>query len=336
MHSSPHPPTHPPTSRYLSHFRSVHRGAYFAELRTTTVRKLLPESWGFLCPVHTPDGSPCGLLNHFTATCRWVGATAGGTGLVVVGKGMGGGCCCCYKSAAAVFEAAIAWMPAGPLVLDVLFLPSSLYRGPPLDTPRIVTHESEAPEEMRAAVTKVLGGLGMVPVAPVLPAPSPPGHLCVQLDGRVVGHVRSTLAPAMVAHLRAIKAANLAAEEQLTPGGRTRVGWAVGRLGRSGIGSRIPVPAYPPNCPRQPTKHPLNLACAHTCLQPAVPGATLLPLAGEEWALPSHAEVVHIPHERGAPYPGVYVFTEVRPLFLPLGRTGFSVAPDPEATCPPS
>eukprot|EP00897_Mesotaenium_endlicherianum_P006739 jgi/Mesen1/6093/ME000031S05363 len=55
--------------RYLSHFRSVHRGAYFQELRTTTVRKLLPESWGFLCPVHTPDGSPCGLLMHLTRPC---------------------------------------------------------------------------------------------------------------------------------------------------------------------------------------------------------------------------------------------------------------------------
>ncbi|GBG84447.1 hypothetical protein CBR_g38732 [Chara braunii] len=55
--------------RFLSHFRSVHRGAYFMQLRTTTVRKLLPESWGFLCPVHTPDGSPCGLLNHLTKAC---------------------------------------------------------------------------------------------------------------------------------------------------------------------------------------------------------------------------------------------------------------------------
>lgn len=34
--------------RYLSHFRCIHRGAFFAELKTTTVRKLLPESWGTL------------------------------------------------------------------------------------------------------------------------------------------------------------------------------------------------------------------------------------------------------------------------------------------------
>lgn len=56
--------------RYISHFRSVHRGAYFQALRTTTVRKLLPESWGFMCPVHTPDGTPCGLLNHLTVSCE--------------------------------------------------------------------------------------------------------------------------------------------------------------------------------------------------------------------------------------------------------------------------
>jgi DNA-directed RNA polymerase I subunit RPA2 len=33
--------------RYLSHFRSIHRGQYFTEMKTTTVRKLLPEAWGF-------------------------------------------------------------------------------------------------------------------------------------------------------------------------------------------------------------------------------------------------------------------------------------------------
>ena len=27
-------------------------------------------SAGFLCPVHTPDGAPCGLLNHLTALCQ--------------------------------------------------------------------------------------------------------------------------------------------------------------------------------------------------------------------------------------------------------------------------
>jgi len=56
--------------RFISHFRSIHRGAFFAQLRTTTVRKLLPDSWGFLCPVHTPDGSPCGLLNHLSSYCH--------------------------------------------------------------------------------------------------------------------------------------------------------------------------------------------------------------------------------------------------------------------------
>ena len=38
-------------------------------MKTTTVRKLLPEAWGFICPVHTPDGAPCGLLNHITLAC---------------------------------------------------------------------------------------------------------------------------------------------------------------------------------------------------------------------------------------------------------------------------
>lgn len=55
--------------RYCSHFRSVHRGQFFMEMKTTAVRKLLPDQWGFLCPVHTPDGGPCGLLSHLALKC---------------------------------------------------------------------------------------------------------------------------------------------------------------------------------------------------------------------------------------------------------------------------
>lgn len=56
--------------RFLAHFRCVHRGQFFTEMKTTACRKLYPEAWGFLCPVHTPDGSPCGLLNHFSELCQ--------------------------------------------------------------------------------------------------------------------------------------------------------------------------------------------------------------------------------------------------------------------------
>lgn len=35
---------------------------------------MLPDAWGFICPVHTPDGSPCGLLNHLTMNCIVSGA----------------------------------------------------------------------------------------------------------------------------------------------------------------------------------------------------------------------------------------------------------------------
>jgi len=56
-------------ARFWSHLRSIHRGAYFVEMKTTQVRKLLPENWGFMCPVHTPDGGLCGLLNHLAMGC---------------------------------------------------------------------------------------------------------------------------------------------------------------------------------------------------------------------------------------------------------------------------
>eukprot|EP00834_Sanchytrium_tribonematis_P006615 NODE_504_length_6695_cov_1.218163.p1 type:complete len:1130 gc:universal NODE_504_length_6695_cov_1.218163:2793-6182(+) len=56
--------------RYLAHFRCIHRGQVFADSKSTSMRKLKPESFGFLCCVHTPDGAPCGLLTHLTHCCE--------------------------------------------------------------------------------------------------------------------------------------------------------------------------------------------------------------------------------------------------------------------------
>jgi DNA-directed RNA polymerase I subunit RPA2 len=56
--------------RFISHFRSIHRGAFWMDSRVTDVRKLRPDQFGFICPVHTPDGAPCGLLNHLTHVCK--------------------------------------------------------------------------------------------------------------------------------------------------------------------------------------------------------------------------------------------------------------------------
>eukprot|EP00970_Alexandrium_tamarense_P020418 scaffold15204_cov421-Alexandrium_tamarense.AAC.2 len=56
--------------RFCAHFRSVHRGQFFLEMKNTAVRKLLPDQWGLLCPVHTPDGGPCGLLSHMALKCQ--------------------------------------------------------------------------------------------------------------------------------------------------------------------------------------------------------------------------------------------------------------------------
>ncbi|KAF8794435.1 DNA-directed RNA polymerase I subunit RPA2 like protein [Argiope bruennichi] len=37
-----------------------------------TMRKFYPESWGFLCPAHTPEGENNGLYNHFSLGCEIV------------------------------------------------------------------------------------------------------------------------------------------------------------------------------------------------------------------------------------------------------------------------
>lgn len=55
--------------RFASHFESVSRGAFFAALKITSIRKLRPEGWGFFCPVNTPDGQSCGILTHLAKSC---------------------------------------------------------------------------------------------------------------------------------------------------------------------------------------------------------------------------------------------------------------------------
>ncbi|EUD67193.1 DNA-directed RNA polymerase I subunit RPA2 [Plasmodium inui San Antonio 1] len=52
--------------RFITNFRAIHRGCFFQDVKVLSPRKLLGESWGFICPVHTPDGTPCGLLNHLS------------------------------------------------------------------------------------------------------------------------------------------------------------------------------------------------------------------------------------------------------------------------------
>jgi len=45
---------------------------------------------GFICPVHTPDGAPCGLLNHLSAFCKIVTETQDSSKIpsVLIGLGM--------------------------------------------------------------------------------------------------------------------------------------------------------------------------------------------------------------------------------------------------------
>eukprot|EP00917_Polyrhabdina_sp_WS-2016_P025777 GHVP01055437.1.p1 GENE.GHVP01055437.1~~GHVP01055437.1.p1 ORF type:complete len:1109 (-),score=211.23 GHVP01055437.1:655-3981(-) len=52
--------------RFIDHMRSLHRGSYFVELKITHFRRLFPETWGFTCPIDTPDGTQSGVVTHLT------------------------------------------------------------------------------------------------------------------------------------------------------------------------------------------------------------------------------------------------------------------------------
>lgn len=268
------------------------------------MRKLLPESWGFLCPVHTPDGSPCGLLNHFTASCRVVTheqESPEDTHRAIV-KARFAALRCAVLGGVQALHPCTHWFGVSTLSA-LLTIPVCPF-------------------------LQVLSGLGMVPSQPLLPMLPPPLNLAVHLDGRVVGSVRAGLVPAMVAHLRAIKAARLAEEEDLTPGAWGVVGaevievweWGLGCGARAvpwSLGAAWNGCGRPSACLLVPV---LLLAssphCLHALTQPHSPcpdpaGARLMELYGEEREVPPHMEIVHIAHEVGGVYPGLFLFTEV-------------------------
>ncbi|GJP30642.1 hypothetical protein CLOM_g4176 [Closterium sp. NIES-68] len=177
--------------RYLSHFRSVHRGAFFSTLRTTTVRKLLPESWGFMCPVHTPDGAPCGLLNHLAAPCTVA------TDLT--------------PPPLSSSSSSSALLPSTPRSPHLPHTPST-----PAATPGAVVLASglgsgvgavKSRDAVGRAVLRCLAPFGLAAVGAGVPPPGPPPvFLIVIVDGCVLGHIHADMAPGAVKHLRCLKA----------------------------------------------------------------------------------------------------------------------------------
>ncbi|CAI7842704.1 unnamed protein product [Closterium sp. NIES-53] len=182
--------------RYLSHFRSVHRGAFFSTLRTTTVRKLLPESWGFVCPVHTPDGAPCGLLTHLSAPCT---VTTDLTPPPLA------------SPSPSAPSSALALLPSTPGSALVPHTPST-----PAGTPGAASlalglgsgvGSVKSRDAIGRAVLRCLAPFGLAAVGAGVPPPAPsPVFLTVMVDGCVLGHIHSEMAPAAVKHLRCLKA----------------------------------------------------------------------------------------------------------------------------------
>lgn len=197
-----------PCYRYLSHFRSVHRGAYFAELRTTTVRKLLPESWGFFCPVHTPDGSPCGLLNHLTADCRVVANEPEDPRSTEEAISTVRRLCVCIKFVGTCLRALRG-------VIVVLTWPELVGCG------MLVWYLKRGLIASAQRSAQILCGLGMKVKSSAFTA-APDSSLMVMLDGKVVGSISRSIAGAAVSHLRGIKAAALSTTHNLTPGKKSQ------------------------------------------------------------------------------------------------------------------
>lgn len=158
--------------RYMSHFQSVHRGQFFTTMKTTTVRKLFPESWGFLCPVHTPDGSPCGLLNHLAKEAVIMSFSA---------------------------EERLPTTPLGPLFPPVLASGQSYSQGGKWATGKDLI-------DLLVSMGVVPGGRGGADGEQILsPGTRDDFIIPVLVDGAVVGGLPSGIAAEVVSQLRFLK-----------------------------------------------------------------------------------------------------------------------------------
>ena len=149
---------------------------------------------GFLCPVHTPDGAPCGLLNHMAADCKV-------THLMQLSFFAPFPSCHVFLPLE-VRVRVIVWF-VWPIVL--LTNPTRSYESchmtqyPYLPPCKVVC---QAPQSDH--LRRLLCSLGMVPgEAP--PPNSIRNCYTVLLDGRVLGRVDRDLAQAFVNKLRMLK-----------------------------------------------------------------------------------------------------------------------------------
>ena len=168
----------------------------------------------------------------------------------------------------------------------------------------------------------------MLPAAAAGTPPPPPGHLEVQLDGRVVGHASEAAAAAIVSRLRMLKAAayggggsggsvggGLGGGEDDGGAARKAAGaiavrsvfWVGGAGFAAAYGKPLALDASsqpPPSLPhhRRRSQHPPPKK---------TPQNTQSRDQACEALVPAHTEVFSTPHQPGAPYGGVYVFTQV-------------------------
>ncbi|CAI5516392.1 unnamed protein product [Closterium sp. Naga37s-1] len=151
-------------------------------------------SWGFVCPVHTPDGAPCGLLTHLSAPCT---VTTDLTPPPLA------------SPSPSAPSSSLALLPSTPGSALVPHTPSTT-----AGTPGAASLASglgsgvgsvKSRDAIGRAVLRCLAPFGLAAVGAGVPPPAPPPvFLTVMVDGCLLGHIHSEMAPAAVKHLSSV------------------------------------------------------------------------------------------------------------------------------------